>query len=218
MAGQSLKSHFEQARRVWWYTTTIPELRRLKEESDKFKASLSYLERPCLNTHTHFKKKKGAPFQSPSFLHSHCSVVCPDTRHLLTFESSKLLLTFQSLARSPATNQWGAICLVEETRKKELKSQKPSRPGDGHLIRLCSQWFTCSKDDHRGILCKMERGDFPGSLTKIMLPRDPLPYALTTREESIINLPASKCPCQVALPLIKPDVPLKTPEGPVTLY
>lgn len=58
MAGQSLKSHFEQARRVWWYMTTIPELRRLKEESDKFKASLSYLGRPCLNTHTHFKKKK----------------------------------------------------------------------------------------------------------------------------------------------------------------
>lgn len=47
-----------------------------------------------------------------------------------------------------------------------------------------------------------------------MLPRDPLPYALTTREESIINLPASKCPCQVALPLIKPDRhPTKTSRG-----
>jgi hypothetical protein len=33
---------------VWWYTPVIPALRKLRQEDHKFKVSLGYIERPCL--------------------------------------------------------------------------------------------------------------------------------------------------------------------------
>jgi hypothetical protein len=33
---------------VWWYVFVSPAVRRLRQEGDEFKASLSYVVRPCL--------------------------------------------------------------------------------------------------------------------------------------------------------------------------
>jgi hypothetical protein len=33
---------------VWWCTPVIPAFRNLRQEDCKFKASLGYIERPCL--------------------------------------------------------------------------------------------------------------------------------------------------------------------------
>jgi hypothetical protein len=40
---------------VWWLTTVIPVLERLREEDRGFEASLDYIARPCLR-----KQSKGS--------------------------------------------------------------------------------------------------------------------------------------------------------------
>jgi hypothetical protein len=43
---------------VWWITTVISALRRLREEELKVEASLHYLPRPCLTKRIKKKKRK----------------------------------------------------------------------------------------------------------------------------------------------------------------
>jgi hypothetical protein len=38
----------QNIRKVWWHTSVIPALRRLKQEDVKFKAYLNYIVRLCL--------------------------------------------------------------------------------------------------------------------------------------------------------------------------
>jgi hypothetical protein len=47
---------------AWWYTPVIPALRRLRQKDHKFKASLDYTIRPCLQTTT-TKPKMAYKFQ-----------------------------------------------------------------------------------------------------------------------------------------------------------
>jgi hypothetical protein len=35
---------------VWWYVSLIPALKRLRQEDNKFEASLGYTANPCLKT------------------------------------------------------------------------------------------------------------------------------------------------------------------------
>jgi hypothetical protein len=43
---------------MWWYIPVIPALRRLRQENYKFKASLCYIERPCLQFRERKREKK----------------------------------------------------------------------------------------------------------------------------------------------------------------
>jgi hypothetical protein len=46
---------------VWWFTSVIPTLRRLRQEDGKFKDSLEYLPRPCLKKSKSKENKKCIP-------------------------------------------------------------------------------------------------------------------------------------------------------------
>jgi hypothetical protein len=43
---------------VWWYTSIIPAVRRLRQEDLEFKASLGYTAKPCLKKENKKKRKE----------------------------------------------------------------------------------------------------------------------------------------------------------------